>query len=258
MINSSKLKLFASTMTVLTTAAVISVLGSIPSVVLNNGVRMPSVLWGAGGPTQEKVPETVAAVKLAVGPEVGFPGVDNANHYHNQGAVAAGIAASGTPRSALWLQTKVEPCGHSIVREGHCYADTLAAFDQNLAQLNVSAVELTLIHSPPCVPNSSWADAACVWDDEDIYPQNCNCADTAPCAMMQAQWAALTLRYREGKTKAIGVSNFCQDCLDCLAAANTSATGEAPIVPAVNQVRSSSCSAAGGGLLCSCLCLTAR
>ena len=61
----------------------------IPSVVLNNGIRMPSVLWGAGGPTQEKGPETVAAVTLAVGAGVGFPGIDNANHYHNQAAVAA-------------------------------------------------------------------------------------------------------------------------------------------------------------------------
>ena len=219
----------------------------IPSVVLNNGIRMPSVLWGAGGPTQEKGPETVAAVTLAVGAGVGFPGIDNANHYHNQAAVAAGIAASGTARNSLWLQTKVEPCGHSIVRDGHCYEDTLAAFDQNLAQLNTSSVELTLIHSPPCVPNSAWADKQCVWDDEDIYPQNCNCAAAAPCAMMQQQWAALTLRYRQGKTKAIGVSNFCQDCLDCLAAANSSSSSsssdssssfsEAPVVPAVNQLQ---------------------
>ena len=48
--------------------------------------------------------------------------------------------------------------------------------------------------------------------------------------MMQKQWAALEKRYREGKTKAIGVSNFCKPCLDCIAETAT-------VVPAVNQLQ---------------------
>ena len=93
-------------------------------VVLNNGVRMPSVIYGSGGAhTQDNVTGTAIAVALALSAAVGFQGVDGANHYHNQIGVRDGIRASGTPRSKLWLQTKVEPCGHSIVREGHCYED---------------------------------------------------------------------------------------------------------------------------------------
>ena len=199
-------------------------------VVLNNGVRMPSVIYGAGGAhTQDNVTGTTIAVALALSASVGFQGVDGANHYHNQIGVRDGIRASGTPRSKLWLQTKVEPCGHSIVRDGHCYEDTQAAFMQNLQQLDVAYVDMTLIHAPPCVPNSSWADAQCRWDSA-IYPSNCNCRAAAPCSMIQAQWRAFEEFYHAGLTRAIGVSNFCPACLECLAAASNT-------TPAVNQLQ---------------------
>ena len=47
--------------------------------------------------------------------------------------------------------------------------------------------------------------------------------------MMQEQWRALELMYKAKKTRAIGVSNFCPACLECIAKTST-------IVPAVNQV----------------------
>ena len=203
--------------------------GKTPSVVLNNGIKMPQIVYGTGGPTQENQSSTEAAVAVAVSRQVGFQGLDCANHYHNQEGVARGIAKSGTAREALWVQTKVEPCGHSIIRNGHCFEDTLAAFNQNLKQLNLSQVDMTLIHAPPCVPNSGWADDACVWDNEPIYPQHCKCSVEAPCKMMQQQWAALEQMLKANKTRAIGVSNFCAACLDCLAK-NSS------VVPAVNQL----------------------
>ena len=188
----------------------------VPTVRLNNGVDMPMMLWGSGGSTQENATSTAPAVRDAL--IAGFPGIDCANHYHNQVCVCVCVcvcvrvlrasasaycvsapvhdgnltyvfAASFCPYDILlqvgvargiamarpslphdpWLQTKVEPCGHSIitpVRPGHCYNDTLAAFEQNLVQLNVSSVDLTLIHSPPCIPNSTWADPQCMWPDQ--------------------------------------------------------------------------------------------
>ena len=172
-----------------------------PTVRLNNGLEMPTMLWGSGGPTQENSTSTAPAVTAAL--KAGFPGIDTANHYHNQKGVAEGIAASGVARADLWLQTKVEPCGHSIlqpVRPGYCHDDTLAAFDANLAQLRTSYVDLTLIHSPPCVPNASWVEGPCLWPDQPdaVYPHQCNCADPVPCAMMQQQWAALEERCVQG------------------------------------------------------------
>ena len=201
-----------------------------PTVRLNNGVDMPVLIYGSGGAhTQDNVTGTRVAVSLAVSSQIGFAGIDMANHYHNQIGVRDGIKASGTPRSKLWLQTKVEPCGHSIVREKHCYEDTLAAFHQNLQQLDVDAVDATLIHSPPCVPNSTWADAECLWDSA-IYPHHCNCRAAEPCAMIQQQWRALEEMYRAGKVRALGVSNFCPACLECLAKASN-------ITPAINQLQ---------------------
>lgn len=205
---------------------------------LNNGVHMPLVLWGSGGPTQENQTSTEIAVKLAVSAAVGFPGVDCANHYHNQAGVARGIASSGTPRSALWLTTKVEPCGHSKVHVFNCYNDTIKVFKENLVQLNTPVVDLTLLHSPPCVPNSSWADPQCMWPDQPnaIYPQNCDCADPVPCAMMREQWRALELMYKRKKTRAIGVSNFCRACLECIAP-SSSLSPALSVIPAVNQLQ---------------------
>ena len=138
-----------------------------PSVTLNNGVKLPLLLWGSGGPTQENSTSTAPAVRDAL--RAGFQGIDTANHYHNQLGVAQGIAMSGVPRDEFWLQTKIEPCGHSIITpipEGHCYTGSVAAFEDNLEQLNVTQVDLTLLHSPPCVPNSTWADPQCLWPDQ--------------------------------------------------------------------------------------------
>ena len=223
-------------------AAVLSSSGvsSTRTITLNNGIEMPIVLYGSGGAhTQDNVTATAIAVALALSPLIGFLGVDGANHYHNQIGVRDGVAASGTPRSKLWLQTKVEPCGHSIVREGHCYDDTIASFAQNLQQLNVDAVDMTLLHAPPCAPHSTWADAQCVWDSQ-IYPHNCDCKAAAPCEMMRQQWSALEAMYFANKTRGIGVSNFCPACLQCLAGGKASphpASNGKVTVPAVNQLQ---------------------
>ena len=48
--------------------------------------------------------------------------------------------------------------------------------------------------------------------------------------MMQAQWRVLEEMYEAGKTRAIGVSNFCPACLECLAKASN-------VTPAVNQLQ---------------------
>ena len=49
------------------------------------------------------------------------------------------------------------------------------------------------------------------------------------CEAMQQQWGAMEALYSEGKAKAIGVSNYCPACLDCLAETSK-------VTPMVNQI----------------------
>ena len=47
---------------------------------------------------------------------------------------------------------------------------------------------------------------------------------------MQQQWSVMEQMYKANKTRAIGVSNYCKACLDCIAKTGT-------IVPHVNQIQ---------------------
>jgi len=207
-----------------------------PSVTLSNGRSMPSVLLGTGASTWMNETSTATMVKNAL--LAGFPGVDTANHYRNQRGVATGIAAARTAGfdGGLWLQTKVEGCGNSVderspVLRDACGEGTLAAFEQNLRELRVPWVDLTLLHSPPCLPGAAWVDHCWGGPGSDpIYPHRANCSAAEPCEMMQQQWLALESVYAAGKSRSIGVSNFCAACLDCIAKVAT-------VTPHVNQVQ---------------------
>ena len=49
--------------------------------------------------------------------------------------------------------------------------------------------------------------------------------------MVRAQWKAMTEFYTEGKARAIGVSNYCPSCYECLEAMDNLT------MPMVNQAR---------------------
>jgi len=142
---------------------------------------------------------------------VGFTHFDTAHDYNNQRGVgqfwAEAVAKSGG-REGLFLTTKVPGCGVGQgVRPGkYCYPDTLKLFQDDLDLLNVAYVDLILIHFPPLM-----------------------CSDLT-CPEIQAQWKAFEEMYAQNKTRAIGVSNYCQSCFECL-------FKTAKVVPAVNQVQ---------------------
>jgi len=178
-------------------------LGSMPSVQLNNGVLMPLVALGTW-----QYNDSTAKDACMKGFNVGFTHFDTAHDYNNQAGVgqffAEAVAKAG--RQNLFLTTKVPGCGAGQgVRPGHCYDDTVALFEDDLRLLNVSFVDLILIHFPPL-----------------------SCA-AAFCPEIQAQWKAFEDMYAQKKARAIGVSNYCQTCFDCLFKNST-------VVPAVNQV----------------------
>ncbi|MEV3858202.1 aldo/keto reductase [Streptomyces sp. NPDC050095] len=135
--------------------------------------------------------ETTAAVATAL--EAGYRSIDTAAIYGNERGVGRALADSGIARDELFITTKLWNADQG-------YDATLAAFDASLDKLGLDHVDLYLIH---------WPTPA-----RDLY------LDT---------WRALEKLYADGRTRAIGVSNFQPAHLERL-------LGSASVVPAVNQI----------------------
>lgn len=120
----------------------------------------------------------------------GYRLIDTASAYQNEEAVGKAIKRSGVPREELFITTKLW-----IQDAG--YESTKKAFARSLEKLQLNYLDLYLIHQPY----------------GDVY----------------GSWRAMEELYREGKIKAIGVSNFHMDRLIDLDIHNE-------VTPAVNQI----------------------
>ncbi|MET4158573.1 aldo/keto reductase [Agromyces sp. PvR057] len=160
----------------------------VPTITLNNGVRMPQLGFGV---FQVPDDETAAAVTTAL--EVGYRSIDTAAVYGNEAGVGRALAESGIARDELFVTTKVWNSDQG-------YDETLRAFDASAAKLGLEQLDLYLIHWPT--------------------PDRGRYLDT---------WRALERLLADGRTRAIGVSNFEPEHLDRLIEASG-------VVPAVNQV----------------------
>src|ERR1700722_6503507 len=123
----------------------------------------------------------------------GYRLIDTAAGYGNEKGVGRAIASSGLSRQDVFVTTK-------LWNTDQGYDQALSAFDRSLSALGMDMVDLYLIHWP--VPL------------RDRYV---------------ATWRALERIHREGRARAIGVSNFRVVDLERLAA-------ETDVVPAVNQI----------------------
>ncbi|OJW17217.1 aldo/keto reductase [Mucilaginibacter sp. 44-25] len=122
--------------------------------------------------------------------ETGYRLIDTAQSYTNEEAVGKAIKKSGVPRKELFITTK-------LWIQSNGYEGTKKAFEASLKKLQLDYLDLYLIHQPY----------------GDVY----------------GEWRAMEELYKEGKIRAIGVSNFQPDRLIDLIIHNE-------IVPAVNQV----------------------
>ncbi|MCC6999808.1 MAG: aldo/keto reductase [Deltaproteobacteria bacterium] len=101
------------------------------------GVDMP---WlGFGVYQARRGRETEDAVAAAL--RFGYRHIDTASIYGNEDSVGRAIAASGLPRSDLFVTTK-------LWNSDHGHARTLAACEKSLARLGLAHVDLYLIHWP--------------------------------------------------------------------------------------------------------------
>lgn len=120
----------------------------------------------------------------------GYRLIDTAASYLNEEAVGRAIKRSGVPREELFITTK-------LWVQDTGYESTKKAFANSLERLQLDYLDLYLIHQP----------------FGDVH----------------GSWRAMEDLYREGKIRAIGVSNFYPDRLIDLIIHNE-------VVPAVNQV----------------------
>jgi 2,5-diketo-D-gluconate reductase A len=122
--------------------------------------------------------------------QTGYRLIDTAASYMNEEAVGKAIKRSGVPREELFITTKLW-----IQDAG--YENAKKAFERSLNKLQLDYLDLYLIHQPY----------------NDVH----------------GAWRAMEELYREGRIRAIGVSNFQPDRLMDLISFNE-------IVPVVNQI----------------------
>ena len=138
-----------------------------------------------------KPEETFEAVREAL--EVGYRHIDTAELYQNEKEVGLAIAESGLERSEIFVTSK-------LANSKLGFDAALVAFDETLAALGIDQIDLFLIHWP----------LATVRDFVE-------------------SWRALERIYAEGRSRAIGVSNFNIGHLQRL-------FDETEVVPSVNQI----------------------
>ena len=122
--------------------------------------------------------------------EVGYRSIDTAQAYQNEEAVGEAIKESGVKREDLFITTK-------LWLSDAGYEKAKKAFEVSLNKLQLDYLDLYLIHQP----------------FGDVY----------------GSWRAMEELYKEGKIRAIGVSNFYPDRVMDLILNNE-------IAPAVNQI----------------------
>jgi 2,5-diketo-D-gluconate reductase A len=125
---------------------------TIPTVTLNNGVKIPQLGFGVFQVPEE---DTQRIVEDAL--EAGYRHIDTAAAYRNETGVGAAIAASGIPREEIFVTTKLRNGEQELV---------FKAFHNSRKALGLEYVDLYLIHWP--VPSQDLYTGA--WDAmEKLY-----------------------------------------------------------------------------------------
>ncbi|MDQ0075959.1 aldo/keto reductase [Arthrobacter oryzae] len=176
-----------------------------PRLSLNNGVLIDQLGFGL-----YKVPPAEAAGLVTMALEAGYRHFDTASMYGNETGVGkaigalsgfagpgagggSGEASPALSRENLFVTTKVW-------NDDHGYDATMRAFDTSMSNLGMEYVDLYLIHWP-CARRGLFTES----------------------------YRAMETLYREGRIRAIGVSNFQPAHLEHL-------LEHAEVIPAVNQI----------------------
>ena len=165
---------------------------------LIEGVEIPYLGFGT-----YLIAENDAAAAVSEAIAAGYRHIDTAEVYQNESGVGAGIrqalASEGLKRSDLFVTTKLWPGNPAWGQEAKTTETTVIALDNSLKRLGLDYVDLYLIHAP--------------FQADDRLNQ----------------WRGLVELQRQGKTRAIGVSNFNINHIEALKAAGLP-------MPVANQI----------------------
>lgn len=151
--------------------------GSIPTWTLEGGVKFPTLALNTVGLSVEETTQALSLAKKAGITHVDFhPGKE-------RDGVARYIAEQG--REGLFLNTKIRkaPPGTSPTDAAE---KARAQIEDDLRILGVGSVDMLMLRDSP------------------------------DCEVIQAQWAVLEEALAAGKTRSLGVINFCESALTCV------------------------------------------
>lgn len=148
---------------------------------LKNGVKIPCLGYGTYKAADGKSGEII---KMAI--DAGYRYFDTASFYETEGYLGDAIKESGLPREDFFIASKVWKTEMG-------YRETKEAFARSLSALGTEYLDLYLIHWPrPELSLSDWRGCMC------------------------ETWRAMEELYREGKIRAIGLSNFLPHHIEAL------------------------------------------
>lgn len=159
---------------------------------LYNGVKVPEIGFGTWHIKEEKTLENSISWAL----ESGYKHIDTASKYCNEEFIGKTLKKLKIPRDEIFITSK-------LWNTDKGYNQTIKAFNETLKRLKTDYLDLYLIHWPMTSKN---------WKEDNIET-----------------WKAMEMLYKQGKIKAIGVSNFLVQHLEAL-------LEETDIPPIINQI----------------------
>lgn len=143
---------------------------------LNNGMQLPKLGWGTWGINDVQAQQAVNDVV-----KVGYRFIDMAQGYENERGVGDGIRNCEINRDQLFIEDKIQAFFKT-------YKEAKNSINKSLAVTGLNYFDLMIIHAPQ------------PWDEfrgeNHYFKENLEV------------WRALEDAQKEGKVKAIGVSNF--------------------------------------------------
>lgn len=149
---------------------------------LSNGMKIPKIGLGTW-----LIPDGEAAQAVRDAVAMGYRHIDTAQAYGNERGVGEGVRTCGVPREEIFITSKV-------AAEHKTYESAAKSIDESLAKLGMDYIDLMIIHCP-----QPWAEFR---GERRYFTEN------------KEVWRALEKAYKDGKVKAIGVSNFLVDDLE--------------------------------------------